>query len=79
MSIRKLELRRRQGVGPEEPANGLTLEGVATDNESVAGFAEALRDARAFARVELQSSESTRIGAPGRGVEARSYRLECAF
>jgi hypothetical protein len=79
VSVQKLELRRRQGVGTEDAANGLVLEGVATDNQSVAGFAEALRDARAFARVELQSSESTHIGEPGRGVEARSYRLECAF
>ncbi|MFV2066247.1 MAG: hypothetical protein ACC645_04655 [Pirellulales bacterium] len=76
--IRVLNLRRTdpQSTGSD---NVLALDGIATDDASVARFADSLRDFDAFRRVDLQSTGTTEIVVQGDTVEARTYRMECVF
>ncbi len=53
----------------------LTLSGVAVDDIAVAQFASVLREANAFADVDLKSTGSTTVS----GLEARAYSMECTF
>lgn len=53
----------------------LTLTGVAADDIAVSQFASALRQANAFADIDLKSTGSVSVG----DVEARSYTMECTF
>lgn len=53
----------------------LALQGAAVDNLEIARFAAALRDTKAFNRVELKSS----LGTATADTTSRSYVVECAF
>ncbi len=73
ISIGRLSLARN---GNSQSATSvLTLTGVAADDIAVSQFASALREAEAFAGVDLKSTGTTTVG----GLEARSYTMECTF
>lgn len=52
-----------------------TIKGIATDNLSVARFVVALRQTRAFERVDLKASEENQTD----GRPFRSFTVECAY
>lgn len=74
VGIRIFELSQR--LRDDDTANYvLSIEGVATDDLSVARFAAALRDSAAFTRVQLSSTSPVTEA----GVTARSFSLECSY
>jgi Tfp pilus assembly protein PilN len=77
VSIRTLHLQSEDGQ--EAGDRILTLNGIATDDASVARFADALREFQAFNRVDLKSTGTTEIDTQGHRIAARTYRMECVF
>ncbi len=80
VTIRKLHVERNQGIrsGKAGTFRILTLEGVGSDNISVARFARALRESNAFDDVQLRSS-ALRLNQQQDDPDQRSYTLECVF
>jgi len=70
-----------QVAGPGPPGGGapaaasVTIKGIAADNLAVARFVLALRQTKAFDRVELKSSQEQ----PAERQRTRSYQVECTY
>jgi len=76
ISIQELKLDRQEPPNANRRTTGvLTLDGVATDDQTVARFTEALKNSQTFVRVELKQTSTFELG----GMQARSYTVECAF
>ncbi|MBC8356457.1 MAG: hypothetical protein H8E66_31135 [Planctomycetes bacterium] len=73
ISIGQLTLDRRGRT--RSAMSVMTLSGVAVDDIAVARFTRALREANAFAGVDLKSTGKTTIGE----IEGRTYTMECTF